>query len=343
MISIIVPVYNASKYLEDCILSVLKQTYKDFELILIDDGSKDNSLDILKRFETFDKRIKIYEQKNHGVSYTRNKGIDLAKGDYILFLDSDDWIESDMLEQMYSAMIKTNVSVVRCNYFVNNLQEQYVGNDFFEEKEVTYNKKEIKDKIIPALLSNKMKSFSVLYLIDSKVLKGKIYYNEEISMLEDQIFCLKMLSKIDKITFIHNPLYHYRVNESSVTVKVECIKNNIENILMVNEIISDFLRQNQYADRYIKILNQCHLNLIIKQFYRLHENGLLDVRYLEKIRNLVAMKNILKEYDLELEESRKLKICVLLFKHKTYTLFLLIFESKKFLNNFIFRRKNGRK
>ena len=328
MISVIVPVYNTSKYLEECIISILEQTYKDFELILIDDGSKDNSLQILKKYESIDQRVKVYRQANHGVSYTRNRGIDLATGDYIMFIDSDDWIESKTLQTLIEAMKKYNVDTVRGNYFVNREKEETVGNDFFEKNEIVYDKNQINDKIIPALISNQMKSFSCLYLIKSSILKKNIYYDEKIQMLEDQIMCLKLLTKINNIAFISDPLYHYRVNESSVTVKLDCIKQNIQSTIKANNIIANFLLENKFNQRYIFLLNKAHINLIIREFYRLHSNNLLDIEFLKYIRNLRETKDILSKYDSKLEENKKIVISVLLFRYRLYWLFIFLLDIK---------------
>lgn len=332
MISVIVPVYNTSKYLEECITSIIEQTYKDFELILIDDGSKDNSLQILKKYELMDKRVKVYSQANHGVSYTRNRGIDLAMGDYIMFVDSDDWIESNTLQTLIEAMKKYNVDAVRCNYFVNGEQEETIGNDFFEKDEIVYDKEQIREKIIPALLSNRMKSFSVLYLIRIDILKENIYYDEKIHMLEDQIFCLKLLSNIKKIAFILIPLYHYRINLASVTIKLEYVKTNIENIIKVNKIIKDFLKQNSYEMECIELLNQSHMNLIVRLFYKLYEADLLSVNDLKKIRKLPNVNEMLQDYNYKYEDNKKIIIGVILFKYNLNCIYIFFMKFKYFFN-----------
>ena len=101
LVSIIVPIYNSEKYLNDCLKSIQKQTYHNIEILLIDDGSQDNSLVICEEVGVLDDRIKIYHQENQGVSAARNRGIELAKGKYILFIDSDDMIIDNMVEQMF--------------------------------------------------------------------------------------------------------------------------------------------------------------------------------------------------------------------------------------------------
>lgn len=114
-ISIIVPIYNAENHLEKCIKSILTQTVEDLELILVDDGSKDNSLSICKAYANKDSRIKVIHQKNAGVSAARNHGIEVAEGDFIGFVDSDDWIDAHMYEILLEEAKKTNADVVMCD------------------------------------------------------------------------------------------------------------------------------------------------------------------------------------------------------------------------------------
>ena len=104
LISVIVPVYNVKNYLEKCLDSIINQTYKNLEIILINDGSTDESLDICYMYEKKDNRIKVYNQENHGLSYTRNRGIEIARGKYIGFVDSDDVISPFMYEFLYKAI-----------------------------------------------------------------------------------------------------------------------------------------------------------------------------------------------------------------------------------------------
>ena len=109
LISIVVPVYNAEKYIGTCINSVLEQTYNNFELLLINDGSKDNTLEVLKRYE--DARVKVYSFENQGAGKTRNKGIQLSKGKYITFIDADDYIDADYLEILHKEIQDNDVLI----------------------------------------------------------------------------------------------------------------------------------------------------------------------------------------------------------------------------------------
>lgn len=117
-ISIVIPVYNVEKYLRTCLDSVVNQTFKDIEIVIVNDGSKDGSLDILKEYESrYPKLITVYSTENRGVSHARNYGIARSHGEYLLFVDSDDYIEPDMCEKLYEKASKDNNDIVICKYY----------------------------------------------------------------------------------------------------------------------------------------------------------------------------------------------------------------------------------
>jgi len=118
LISIIVPIYNVEIYLEKCLNSIINQTYKNIEILLINDGSSDNSLRICKKYQKKDKRIVLINKKNGGLSSARNAGIDKASGNYLLFIDSDDYIEIDMIEKLYNNIKSNNADISICNFFI---------------------------------------------------------------------------------------------------------------------------------------------------------------------------------------------------------------------------------
>ena len=115
LISVIVPVYNAEKYIEHCIQSLLEQTYKNFELILVNDGSKDRSLELCKAFAEKDRRVKVYDRQNGGASAARNTGLERMEGQYVVFVDSDDYVSKSYLENLYLAAKSSHYDIVQCN------------------------------------------------------------------------------------------------------------------------------------------------------------------------------------------------------------------------------------
>lgn len=116
-VSVIIPVYNVEKFLSKCVDSILAQTYSDFEVILVNDGSKDKSLEICREYEKKDNRIVVVDKENEGAGFARNAGLDVATGKYIMFIDSDDWIEGNMLEYLVELINQTSAEVAICNYF----------------------------------------------------------------------------------------------------------------------------------------------------------------------------------------------------------------------------------
>ena len=137
LISIIVPVYNSEKYLEKCISSILNQTYKNIEIIIVDDGSKDKSVEICDNFSKNNKNIKVFHKKNEGVSIARNYGISKAKGDYILFIDSDDTIAKEMIYSLYNNLVDNDADISMCNIIRIDENGEYV--DEFNKKELDKN------------------------------------------------------------------------------------------------------------------------------------------------------------------------------------------------------------
>lgn len=126
LISIIVPVYNVEKYLEHCLNSIINQTYKNLEIILVNDGSTDNSLEICESFKQKDSRIKIITKGNGGLSSARNEGLKIAKGNYISFVDSDDWIDADFIKALYNNLISTDSDMSTCEFIRETEPSQFV-------------------------------------------------------------------------------------------------------------------------------------------------------------------------------------------------------------------------
>lgn len=210
LISIIVPIYNAEKYIERCIKSIIDQDYKDIEIILIDDGSKDNSNKICKKLKEYDDRIKfITNYKNRGVSNARNIGIENSNGKYIAFVDADDYIEKDIYINLYNNIKINNVDLAVCSYTnsdkkINNLNEEKIRQiskeDFFIEV--------LENKQIKGYVHNK--------LFKSEIIKEKnIRFNEKVYICEDLLFVCEYAKYCNKIIINNKKLYHYLRNESS--------------------------------------------------------------------------------------------------------------------------------
>lgn len=223
-VSVIVPIYNAEKYMEKCIDSILNQTLNDIEVILINDGSTDNSLEIAKRYEKRDKRIIVIDQNNSGPSAARNNGIKIATGKYIGFVDSDDYIENTMYEKLFEIADKNKVNVAMCNYneiFLYDNKKQVVKSNL--KNDTVYYKEEILSEIISTFSGNKNYGF---YSLWNKVYSREWLSNSNITLDinrdhgEDWWFNINVFSKIDSFICIDDYLYNYvHINKESLMIK----------------------------------------------------------------------------------------------------------------------------
>jgi glycosyltransferase involved in cell wall biosynthesis len=210
LVSIIVPVYNVERYLSCCIDSILNQTYRCFELVLIDDGSRDSSGDICDDYAKKDERIRVIHQVNKGLAAVRNLGISEARGDYIQFIDSDDWVSPELVENSLSYMKKYDADIV-CFRVVS-----VFSNSLRRTKKVDYEKKVLSNKealsvifypqYVDVVTCNKFFKKSVLD--DITYPNGKLY--------EDMYTTYKIIAKAQRILCISDEYYYYRKNTNSI-------------------------------------------------------------------------------------------------------------------------------
>lgn len=254
-ISVIVPVYNAEEYIENSIISLMEQTLDETQFIIINDGSTDNSLQLINKIvENYPKRKQdtiIIDRKNKGVSSTRAEGLSLATGEYVIHFDSDDWAEHDMLELLYLEAKRYNSDIVICDYYINNGSDQTYINQSTEENNI---------QCIKNILSGKLHGSSWNKLINRKlILENNIDYIENIDYLEDVLFNIKALFFSKSITYINKAFYHYNCkNENSITSSI-----NSKKIVHVNEsikLIKLFLIENNLNEIANNELNIFKLN-----------------------------------------------------------------------------------
>ena len=235
MISIIIPIYNVEKYLPDCLNSILSQTFTDWEVICVNDGSPDKCGKILTEYARKDQRIKVITQKNLGVSSARNNGLKRAKGDYFCFLDADDALHPDFLKVMLDGIEKYNVPVIGCNF--------KIFTDSYSPKQIP--------KVIPLkrykspltkYLFRQMKYYAMVW--------GKLYHKSIFKNLcfdsglcygEDTHISIQILSKINDIAFVDLPLYGYRDSVNSIT-------RSAFNSKMIDDHILSGLKWNEFFE-----------------------------------------------------------------------------------------------
>lgn len=213
LFSIIVPVYNVEKYLDKCLASILEQTFKDFECIIIDDGSPDNSNIIIDKYVKLDQRFKVIHQKNMGLSAARNAGLDIAQKNYIVFVDSDDYIADDYLEKFAAKIASTNAEIVVCG--LTEVFKDYEKSIVFEDESTEVIKQNILADVWPSYAWNKCYKKSLFANIRFPV--GKIF--------EDILTIPEVCLYARKIVCIPDKLYYYnRHNENSITANLSSEK-----------------------------------------------------------------------------------------------------------------------
>lgn len=253
-ISVIVPIYNVENYLSDCIDSIENQTYKNIEIILVDDGSTDKSLEIAKKFEEKYKNIKVISQKNNGQGSARNTGLKFSTGDYISFIDSDDLIDANMYECMISQALKYDLDIVECSYqeFCNN-KKGYIYYSKAEKNKVYLGKDyyECKPTLSPC---NKIYNAKFLKQVDFICTENR--YAEDVYDITYLILKSKKIMRLDKC------FYYYRRDNANSTrnnVNIEHkIKLGIDKLFISNKL--NQLRINLNCNGYIS-------NIIIRNIF----------------------------------------------------------------------------
>ncbi len=261
MISVIIPNYNNSKYLKKCIESVLNQNYKDYELIIVDDGSTDDSVDIIKKY-TKHKNVIFYKQNNLNAAIARNRGIELSKGEYLFFLDSDDYLYSnDVFEKLING-IKNNDLVIG-NYDIIDENDSFVNEyKVNEEKNIIDVDNVYKYSMISPVPSNKLYKRSIIE-------KYNIYFSN-VRIGQDLHFYLKYLACSDNINIIEDKIYNYRVVNSGMS---KTINNNLFDIVKCFDEVKKFYILNNKKDLYDK-----YIILTLLKNYHVQMKKYIDVK-----------------------------------------------------------------
>ena len=239
--SVIVPIYKVEKYLVRCIEGVLSQTFSDFELILVDDGSPDNCPAICDEYAKKDNRITVIHKENGGLVSARQAGIKIAKGEYVFHLDADDGVEKDALESAFEIISKTNADIVSFSYRnYKNGQVSEPVNDVLDEG--LYNRKDIEEHIFPKLLADKNMQHSLYFLWGRAIKRSLATENQlnvstEISLGEDLVCIVPCMLQAQKVYVSHKPIYLYTVRDESMSKSF-----NTRQITLISSVV-EFLRE----------------------------------------------------------------------------------------------------
>lgn len=299
LISVIVPVYNTEIYLNRCVDSIIRQTYKNLEIILVDDGSTDRSGEICDTYAEKDKRVKVLHQKNSGPSVARNYGITIAQGDYIGFVDSDDYIEPDMYESLYRCM-ETGGDIVCCgSVSIYKHTKKVVAKT---KKECTFNTEEA----LLELLRGELITFSVC----DKLFRRQLMEKERFAigrLCEDLPFTYQMIRKSNQVINIGEIKYHYFCNRDNSRSKATFTFRRLDYVFFMRDIyrdISNNFPQLLQVAEYRYILS---INYIVNQIDNLPNKNeyLSELRRLKKVLKHMIFK-ILRNPYMDKEQKRYL-------------------------------------
>lgn len=296
-VSIIVPVYNVENYIERCLNSLVNQTFKDIEIITINDGSTDKSLELLNKYAKEDIRISVIDLGDEGVSYCRNLGIEKANGKYIMFVDSDDWIDSSMVEVMYKKAEENKLDLVMCSY-IREFKDHSKEKIFNLPEEIIYKEDKVKNELLRKLVGPIKEELSNPEMLDALgTVWGKLYRADilkenkikfvdlkKIGSAEDTLFNIFTFNYLKKVMFLNKSMYHYwRDNPKSVTSQYNPKLKEQRKVFF--KYISDFIKENNFEQVFEEALN----NRICTSVLGL---GLIECSKNNKISRINKIKNI---------------------------------------------------
>lgn len=320
-VSVIVPVYNVEKFIDKCLNSIVNQTLKEIEIIVVNDGSPDNSQKIIDKYvKKYPEKVQSFIKENGGQGSARNLGIEKAKGEYISFVDSDDFVEKDMYKKLYNKAKENNYDIVVCGNY--NVSEDY-QNKNIDAFINNYNTD------LENIFFGKMAVWNKIYKRDI-LIKNKLEFKEKV-WYEDLAFTLKAIMNSNTFAFIDEPLYDYLIREGS-TMNNSNVQRNLEILDAFNDILS-YIQHNKKEEYFNKIeflaIDHIYISAIVRVL-KADSDKNIKKETIEKLINYMN-KNFpnykSNKYINTLSKNRK--IIYKLINIKMYGLINLIFKVKK--------------
>ncbi|MEN6414605.1 MAG: glycosyltransferase [Veillonellales bacterium] len=328
-VSIVVPVYKTEKFIHRCIDALICQTLTDIEIILVDDGSPDNCGKICEDYAKQDKRIKVIHKKNGGLSSARNTGIREASGEYIGFVDSDDYVEQTFCECMYKTAKKFNIDIVNCDYYWESETSEARSSSLKKDK-VIYN-----EEILEYL--KKAHATTIIWFVwrniyrRSFLIKNNIFFAEEVRFGEDSIFNLYAFYYAKSLYSVDKCLYHYISNPNGL-IQTKYKENLLEKFYIqykVKELFYKipYLADIEYRQDFCRNNIEHSLILLLTNTYNIAHKDYLQ--QLKQIRESEFIQQSFKNYKPSGNLSKNMQMVICLFEHKLYFLINLLFRLKK--------------
>ena len=321
LISVVVAVYNTEKYLSRCVDSILRQTYSNLEILLVNDGSTDLSGEVCHRYAKIDHRVVVIDKSNGGLTSARKVGFEKARGEYLVFIDSDDYLEKYYIETLFHCLNKEKCDIAICSYYFDRGSQQ-IAQTLRHSKNCFTREDYATELILPSIYSlekdqTRIPNFMWLRLYSRRVISDQCFISEREVYTEDLFFNAEAYLKCDKIAVVDESLYHYCTNTDSLTHKYRENKYCMEK-KRVKEI-QKILGQYEIADKKrlylanIRLIWECIENAGKLNSYCKYKNEIRAVFEDHEIRSL-PLKQVL------IHASKGEKICYYCFKYKLYLL-----------------------
>lgn len=337
-VSIIVPVYNVEKYIHRCVESLINQTLKDIEIILVDDESPDNCPKICDEYALKDSRIKVIHKKNEGPGLTRNTGMNIATGEFIAFVDSDDWVNLSMYETLYNTAKKYQCDTVFCSFQYYTAKKVFIPKKEVDTTTIFQSRSEIKDFMLdmvaplPHYISDVKYTMSTCKAIYSRniIKNGNIHFLSERKILsEDLFFNLAYLNQTKKICFIPEYFYNYAYNPKSLshTYNTQKYEKYINFFTALESELKEIFSINEYKIHLYR-LQLLYLRHNVNAIFKCFDKKIRKKEIL-KVLNDPSWKEALQSYPMH-QLPLKHRVFYLTLKNKSYYLIALLLHLKKY-------------
>lgn len=328
LISVIIPIYNSDKYLARCIDSICKQTYTNLEIILVNDGSTDNSINICKESANKDKRISIFDIPNGGVSNARNTGLKNASGEYIQFIDSDDYVSNNYIESLFNSLTSTNSGLVVCA--IESYDNQNIKFDEWRVPENVLDFETINRDLFLELIEKFLLFGPVNKLYRTEIIsQNSIFFDPSLSYGEDLIFNFDYFKYIKSIAINSDVTYKY-IHDNTESLSKKHYSNKTELANRIHFTLIDFFNNNGLTDnKSISVLYNRLFDYYYNETFKITSSrGLtLNEKY-NKVKNILRDQELIKSYKY-IEATKYSKWIIFCMKNKLVLPFLLVDLIKK--------------
>lgn len=343
LVSIIVPIYNVQNYLEYCIKSIVKQTYTNLEIILVDDGSTDACPDICDNWREKDHRIKVIHKVNEGLGMARNTGIENATGEYLVFVDSDDYIDELMVEEVYKIQKNNNSDIVCFGFYSVNKDNKVISQIIPNPEKLVYEGIDVSEQFLPNLVcadlgkginwNLNMSACMAMFRHELIYEIGWRFVSEREIISEDMYSLLSLYKNVFRVAVLPKAFYYYRENPSSLTRTYRKDRfAKVKNCYLESIKLCEKLKYNSCIKDRVACLFVSNVIVVLKQISVSNEDFLTKLKEIRRILNDLILQNVLKNKEMKKEPiSRWILLKSMRYKyvHAIYIMCLLKNETVK--------------